>query len=467
MSMSMETRPFSIQSPEAIAKEYGGNKQKIAQAMQMGIIDPTAGTLAGMFIDRMRAAAQQEQAPQQTIAQQIMAPPQQMSELDTTLQAAFGPPPSRGGEAPPAGLGATPEAAQMMAPPMEQAMAPPPMEQPMGMAAGGMLPPYMNSGGLADLPVPDTMFDEPHDGSYAGGGIVAFAAGTPRGVKEAEAKPKPPENLFGYTPDPMALVEEYRRLYKPKTEASERARQLYGDVLSEEGQKKRRNEDIGSFLMNFGGNLASTTNPGGFLGSVGDSLVATAPMLREASKERRAEQREAIKQLALDEGASNEEARREADLYMQGKGRYAELAQTAQKNKEDREFQLKQFEGQQALGYAQIDAQDRASRAAAAARNNLDFTEKNAEIIYQQLKARNDRLPYYKGTAKFFDKNQYQRTDQALRAEAYERAAKMRYFDPATNPLTQNRAAVIGKVLGPDGGGEQGVTTVAWPSPKS
>lgn len=149
-----------MQSPEQIAKDYGGNKQKIAEAMQMGILDPTAGTLAGMFIDRMRAAAQTEAAPQQTVAQQVFAPP--------------APP------APPAGLGATPEAAAM--PPMDAApqmgMAPqemPPQEMP-SMAEGGMVPPYA-AGGLSDLPVPDAMFDEPNTGSYAGGGMVAFAPG--------------------------------------------------------------------------------------------------------------------------------------------------------------------------------------------------------------------------------------------------------------------------------------------------
>jgi len=162
----METKPFTLQSPEAIAKEYGGNKQKIAEAMQMGILDPTAGTLAGMFIDRMRSAAQQEAAPQQTVAQKIFAPP-----------------------APPAGLGATPQAAAM--PPMDatppMGAAPPPMEAPAPqgempmMAAGGMVPPYMAGGGITDLPVPDGMFDEPSNGGfndgYAGGGLVAFAAG--------------------------------------------------------------------------------------------------------------------------------------------------------------------------------------------------------------------------------------------------------------------------------------------------
>lgn len=65
-------KPFSIQSPEDIAKEYAGNKQRIAQAMQLGVVDSTAGVLAGMFIDRMRSAQMQEQAPRVTVAQQVM-----------------------------------------------------------------------------------------------------------------------------------------------------------------------------------------------------------------------------------------------------------------------------------------------------------------------------------------------------------------------------------------------------------
>lgn len=153
-------KPFSIQSPEEIAKEYGGNKQKIGEAMQMGIVDPTAGVLAGMFIDRMRSAQMQEQAPQNTVAQQVMgglpAAPAQV------------PPAPQPGA--PAGLGAiAPQGgAPMEAPVPEMAM---PEEVPMGMAMGG----------IAGLPVPDDMFDEPSNGGfndgYAGGGIVAFADG--------------------------------------------------------------------------------------------------------------------------------------------------------------------------------------------------------------------------------------------------------------------------------------------------
>lgn len=109
----METKPYSLQSPEALAKEYGGNKRKIAEAAQMGIVDPTAAVLAGMFIDRMRGAQMQEQAPQQTVAQEVLAAQPQM-----------------------------PQGAPQM------------------------------GGGLEALPVPEEMFGAP---GMASGGLVAFA----------------------------------------------------------------------------------------------------------------------------------------------------------------------------------------------------------------------------------------------------------------------------------------------------
>ena len=167
-------KPFSIQAPEDIAKEYAGNKQMIAQAAQMGVVDPTAAVLAGMFIDRMRSAQVMEAGQMPSVAQQVLG----------------GQPPAP--PAPPAGLGATPEASAM--PPMDamppmgaappQDMAAPQDEMPM-MAEGGMVPPYMSGGGLSEVPIPDGMFDEPSNGGfgdgYAGGGMVAFADGGPTG----------------------------------------------------------------------------------------------------------------------------------------------------------------------------------------------------------------------------------------------------------------------------------------------
>ncbi len=127
----MQTKPYNLQAPEDIAKEYGGNKQKIAKAAQMGLLDPTAAVLAGMFIDRMRGAQAQEQVPQQTVAQQTFAPMQ----------------------GPQQALGATPQAPQMAA--MQQQMAPRP-----GIA------------GVNQIPTNPNMMP-----SAAGGGLVAFATG--------------------------------------------------------------------------------------------------------------------------------------------------------------------------------------------------------------------------------------------------------------------------------------------------
>lgn len=143
----METKAYGIQSPESLAKEYGGNKQKIAKAVQLGILDPTAAVLAGMFIDRVRNAAQEEQGPQTTVAQQVLggqppAPPQ-------------GPPPGP----PQAGL---------------QAAAPPPMRMAYGGQVGvsnNQVPEPAMERGLDGIPIPDNMFD------YADGGMVAFGSG--------------------------------------------------------------------------------------------------------------------------------------------------------------------------------------------------------------------------------------------------------------------------------------------------
>lgn len=113
-------RDVDMMSPSKVAEMYGGDKRKIGQAVQMGILDPTVGVMAGMFIDRVRSAAAKEMAPQTTVAQEVMAP-------------AMAPP-----AMPAAGLGAA------QAAPVER--------------------------GLAALPVPE----EAIPSEYAGGGIVAF-----------------------------------------------------------------------------------------------------------------------------------------------------------------------------------------------------------------------------------------------------------------------------------------------------
>jgi hypothetical protein len=276
-------KPFSLQAPEDIAKEYGGNKQKIAQAMQTGLVDPTAGTLAGMFIDRMRSAQMQEGAQQPSVAQQVFAPPAP-------------PAPPMGGMPPAPPMGGMPPAPPMGAPPM-------------GMADGG----------LAALPVSENMFDEPMDGEYANGGIVSFS-----GAGEVDSEQILRDNMAYYR-DPQNFMRDINAAYQPKREYAERANQFNKDLLSEEGQKKRRNEDMNYFLMNFGAKLAST--PGSLLTAAGKAAGETLPGLQEATKERRAEVRDALKQLAADEGMTNAEQRAFVLKGMEGRGEAGEIAE--------------------------------------------------------------------------------------------------------------------------------------------
>lgn len=161
-------RPFTLQSPEHIATEYGGNKQRIAAAAQMGMVDPTAAVMAGMFIDRMRSAQMAERAQQPTVAQQVLSP-QPQAPPQGGLPPQGGPPPGGDQGGPPAGLGAL--APQGGPPPgglgalPPQGGPPPGGPPPGGPPQGG--PPQ---GGLLAIggSVPDSMYD------YSGGGLVSF-----------------------------------------------------------------------------------------------------------------------------------------------------------------------------------------------------------------------------------------------------------------------------------------------------
>lgn len=333
----METKPYNLQSPEQIAKDYGGNKQKIAEAMQMGILDATAGTMAGMFIDRMRSAAQQEAVPRQTIAQQVMAPQPQMP------------------MGAPAGLGATPQAAAMppmgAAPPM--GMPAPQGEMPM-MAEGGMVPPYASGGGLSDMPLPDGMFDEPSNGGfgdgYAGGGIIAFAES---GVVKDPNKPKTqaeldeeeylkkldsetftpgditvnadntPESLYGNYRDPLQQKKYIESMYKPKREASDSLMDLLKGEGSPEELKRRKKEDMWMALGQIGAKMATT--PGSLLQAASAGIGEALPGISAAAKERKADQREAIKTMAQQEGLSNKESLDMFKLVQEGTNKFGEF----------------------------------------------------------------------------------------------------------------------------------------------
>jgi hypothetical protein len=318
----METKPYSLQSPEQIAKDYGGNKQRIAEAMQMGIIDPTAGTMAGMFIDRMRMAQQQEMAPQQTVAQQVFAPPA---------------PPM--GAMPPAGLGATPQAAAM--PPMPGGapmMAPPPPPPP----APPMGAPGMAAGGLTTLPLPDDMFNEPDAGGYAAGGIVAFQAGG--GVDDEEGitapapgfpsldtvaaagdvpEPRGPREYYGNFMDPALMKERIEELSPQSSERRAQLNAYFDRMLSPEEQRNRRREDMWMTLGQIGARMAQT--PGSLIQAASAGVSEALPEIRSAAAARRAEERGALSELARNEGLTNTESREMYRLIQEGTNRYGEF----------------------------------------------------------------------------------------------------------------------------------------------
>ena len=289
----METKPYSLQSPEQIAKDYGGNKQRIAEAMQMGIIDPTAGTMAGMFIDRMRMAQQQEMAPQQTVAQQVFAPPA---------------PPM--GAMPPAGLGATPQAAAMAAA-APQMMAPPP--PPMGA-------PGMAAGGLTTLPLPDAMFDEPDVGGYASGGLVAFQTGgavddeypSEDTVVTGRAKTfvpdldfSDPTELGGYFADLGGNVDLFNRFSPYRTQAAQEFTDYLRSQLAPEARRERQQQDMWSTLGQIGARMAST--PGSLLQALGAGIGEAVPATAAAARERRAEERQLRESILGEERTGNRE----------------------------------------------------------------------------------------------------------------------------------------------------------------
>ena len=336
----METKPYNLQSPEQIAKDYGGNKQKIAEAMQMGILDPTAGTMAGMFIDRMRNAAQQEAAPQQTIAQQTFAPP-------APPQMPQGMPPMPQGA--PAGLGGTPEAAAM--PPMGDMPpmgAPPQGEMPM-MAEGGMVPPYASGGGLSDMPLPDGMFDEPSNGGfgdgYAGGGLIAFAAGDK--VVADEDGDGNPDTYFGYNyKDPLANAARDAALFGvPETKYTQ---EYEADLLkrrSPEALKARRKEDMWMALGQIGARMAQT--PGSIFQAAGAGISEALPGIAASAKERRAEEREIQKGLIDIEQGRNTAAAQKAMRLMQAQ----QIGIQGREGQIGREFQT----AQQLAAFAQAE----------------------------------------------------------------------------------------------------------------
>jgi hypothetical protein len=210
----------------------------------------------------------------------------------------------------------------------------------------GDMPMGMADGGLAMLPIPETMFDEPMNGGYADGGIVAFRAGdlTSMPMDETEEEEqevlarRDPEQLYGFFRDPRKGMEAFQQLYKPERKYTDKANAFHEEVLSPEGQKQRRNEN--KYLALAEGFFAMANTPGSVLQAASAGAKAALPGLKSASKELRAETRDAIKQLALSEGESNKQALEFAKMGIEGQGKYADAAEAAAKRIADANIAL-------------------------------------------------------------------------------------------------------------------------------
>jgi hypothetical protein len=120
------------------------------------------------------------------------------------------------------------------------------------------------------------------------------------------------------------MLADYNRLYQPQRQYAEQANQLNKDLMSPEGQKKRRDEDKWFALAQMGATMAST--PGSLIQAASAGLKQALPGLQEATKERRAEVRDALKQLVADENMTNAERRAFVSEAMKGKGEGAKIA---------------------------------------------------------------------------------------------------------------------------------------------
>lgn len=385
----MDTKPFSLQAPESIAKEYGGNKQKIAQAATMGLVDPTAAVLAGMFIDRMRSAQMTEQGPPQTVAQQVFQPPVQ----------------------------------PMPAPPMGGApgMAPPPqMPGAPGMAPPPQMPgaPGMAEGGLAALPVPDDMFEETDD--YASGGIVAFAE-----AGAVNAPPAAPRMFYGLNvDDPLANANFYDRLRGPTNDQYTREmEQEYIRERTPEARKKRRSQDMWEALAQMGFNMAASKAPT-LLQAAGEAGSATLPRLQESARERKAEEREIRRGLLDIERGRNTEAAARAQGLLALHGQAAGFAESAagrdlqttlQRDKiaADMQMQREQIAAQRAI--AAMRGAGGGGGGGGDGRRPTDFQSQVA-AKYAVLQRANARLPFWRSGAR---PGTYRRSDEDLLDEAY------------------------------------------------
>jgi len=146
-----------VSTDQILRATNGGQPDLLRKEVASGAITVLDATLAANEAQRFKMEAQKQAQQKPTIRDQLLNPqPQQQA-------------------APPAPPGAPPASP----PPQQMASAPPPPQ--------GGAPMHAAGGGLIDLPLPDSMFNERH---FAPGGIVAFSGGGSFGNPKSRAAAK-------------------------------------------------------------------------------------------------------------------------------------------------------------------------------------------------------------------------------------------------------------------------------------
>jgi hypothetical protein len=251
----------------------------------------------------------------------------------------------------------------------------PPQEQPpMGMAEGGMVPPYAAGGGLSQVPLPAGLFDEPNNGGYANGGIVAFAQGEvvededevikskgtttdvmdeaavestgDIGVSSRKAAPPvvttlpgtryaTPATLYGRSADPFTNFDRRDEMAPRKTTRAEQLQAYLDAALDPKTKKAKAKDDFMTALGLLGTKMAST--PGSLFQSFNAGAAEAIPQLATSAGTRDAAEREAINTLVAEERTGNTELQEQADKAIEMSKDYGTFAEAMN----DRDFKAK------------------------------------------------------------------------------------------------------------------------------
>lgn len=253
-----------------IVAKTRGNPNEIMKLVMAGQINLTQGLLAKRLSDSVVAEQQKAAAPTTTVLQ------------DSFPQLA----PAMGGLQPPAAP---------MAPAAPQGMGPvaPQMQAPQGMVEGGLA--------QLDFAAPD----------YAGGGIVAFAAGDPVPAPEEEDEE---EMLYGLpasyfeapTLDLAGARQEVTGLLPQTNTALEAFRARLGE--EEDPAKARERAELGALFQSIG-NVRPGMNP---LEALAQGFATSGASMQAAEERGREQELQRLEGLMNLENAQNQ---RERDLY--------------------------------------------------------------------------------------------------------------------------------------------------------